>query len=474
MAELSQPDVGSIEQADYLVRAAVDFMVDLYPIAEAHVSYREKENVPDYAGDGKARRGALFPTHRDVRAVPTRPNCQRRLNLTLNDDISRFVGEDASTYLEVAFDRLTIAMDLAHAWTEQLGPSSHKETREAVQSALPTHILAHVIADRYARMTGEDTFQFAHHRDDGEHDTLADTIVESLEYMDALTRSRVEDQDLSHGVVIVSSDKGAPPVSPGRYPRDFQPLKRTPLLADGYQSALLLTTDGRAASLLTPDHLPSLSDDSRHDFGSLGFLARSSARYEGIGLMLRPGGSLVTFAGERPLYIRRSGQWRDMMWDLIRNVMVERYGDVGAKVFDTALILTTSGRGGILAVMEEVDPKGINDKDRVDLAQAVSSDDAEDREMPPEWLFHRLLSTDSIAGMSSRSLAQLAGIDGATIVSEDGNLLAYGAIVSSVQGRSEGARTAAARTLSEQGLVLRISEDGPIQLFEQGNSLLTV
>jgi predicted regulator of Ras-like GTPase activity (Roadblock/LC7/MglB family) len=94
--------------------------------------------------------------------------------------------------------------------------------------------------------------------------------------------------------------------------------------------------------------------------------------------------------------------------------------------------------------------------------------------MPPEWLFHRLLSTDSIASMSSRSLAQLAGIDGATIVSEDGNLLAYGAIVSSVQGRSEGARTAAARTLSEQGLVLRISEDGPIQLFEQGNSLLTV
>jgi DNA integrity scanning protein DisA with diadenylate cyclase activity len=70
---------------------------------------------------------------------------------------------------------------------------------------------------------------------------------------------------------------------------------------------------------------------------------------------------------------------------------------------------------------------------------------------------------------------RLAELDGATVLDRDGNLVAYGAIVTTSDSEHEGARTAAARTLSDHALVvLKVSVDGDITVFRQGRAVTTL
>jgi DNA integrity scanning protein DisA with diadenylate cyclase activity len=70
---------------------------------------------------------------------------------------------------------------------------------------------------------------------------------------------------------------------------------------------------------------------------------------------------------------------------------------------------------------------------------------------------------------------RLATLDGATVLDREGRLLAYGAIVTSADSQHEGARTAAARTLSETAqVVLKVSVDGDITIFRDGTAVTTL
>jgi hypothetical protein len=493
----SQADVPEeVRAADTLVRKALDFTVELFPATSANVAYLHKEeaSLPDEVPSSGSEDTGRFE---DVRQVPAHPDFTRVVTIDVDERISRFLREDAEAHaeahLQTAYARLKIPVILAHEWTRQVAGRTSAETREALGAQLPAHIIAHLIADQFAQATDSETHRFARHREPhSAHDRLATTIVESLGYMDVLARSRVEHQALSHGLVIAPLSEGSQesqevkepwPLSQSRYPADFRTLKRTSLLTDGYQSALCITPEGKPAKMITRDTLGDVRSMLDRDFGSLSFLAAAAKQHEGIGLMLRPGGSIMTFAGGQPLFVRRSGVWHGLVWNQIRSTMVARYGKVGAQVFGIVLILTTSGKGGILAIVEDgPDALNLPEKDRVDLARAkadaptdTQSEHREGgRDKDAEWLLHRLLPAGNVLDLSRPTLALLAGIDGATIVDEDGRLLSYGAIVQSSQGQSEGARTAAARTLSAHGLVIKVSEDGPVQIFENGETVLTV
>jgi DNA integrity scanning protein DisA with diadenylate cyclase activity len=86
--------------------------------------------------------------------------------------------------------------------------------------------------------------------------------------------------------------------------------------------------------------------------------------------------------------------------------------------------------------------------------------------MRPETRLHHLIDAEDL---DAQTLARLAGLDGATIVDRDANLLSYGAIVTSSDSQHEGARTAAAKTLSQTAdVVLTVSQDGDITVFHAG------
>ena len=66
----------------------------------------------------------------------------------------------------------------------------------------------------------------------------------------------------------------------------------------------------------------------------------------------------------------------------------------------------------------------------------------------------------------NRKLRQeIASVDGATIIDNDGTIIAVGAIVQIEAGSSGGGRLAATRTLAKYGVAIKISADGIMQGF---------
>ena len=67
---------------------------------------------------------------------------------------------------------------------------------------------------------------------------------------------------------------------------------------------------------------------------------------------------------------------------------------------------------------------------------------------------------------------ELIAIDGAVVVDYDVKILAVGAIIKIEAGSSGGGRLAAAKTLSNYGISIKISNDGSIQGFKMDRNKL--
>jgi hypothetical protein len=466
---------------DYLTKRAGQVLNDLLPSSKVRIAYdrAQFEGVRHgYAafrtdhtpfGDGHIINGSQ-------RKVPNTDDLwSRTFSVEMLPDLAVFLGADKNMSERLPPELrgiISITEDLVGIWARRaydqqqqradLSPglaTSHDELRWALESQLPISIVSHVAA---ARMCPVGRSQ----KGDSEHNRLARTLVLAIEYLQDLSRTRVEHEQLSHGVVVTRHTGPSGVNLPNRvtYPDAFRSLKRSAPLSNGDDTALVISTDGTAVEwVMAP---PGKSSRRRTPFAALGLVPVVAADRRGLGLALRKDGTVIVFHGGLPLFVQRGARWRGMIWGGIRRVMAERFGRLGKLLFDISVLLSATGRGGILCVTDTV-PPGVLPKDRVDQARAEVAKDKHD-----EWVFHQLLPSDQMTRLSVASLAALAAIDGATIVSPDGKLLAYGAVVPSKPSGAEGARTSAARELSMSGFVLKISADGPITVFQEGKIIV--
>lgn len=298
-------------------------------------------------------------------------------------------------------------------------------------------------------------------------------LAEAVEYLIELSGSRVESHDLTHGVLVTDALTEEPRIRL-RYPHDVRPAKRAPLLFDGQRAVLVVDTDGRARTELqahrvdrlggSPPEPSSLLDDSA-ETGAL--VAEATRHLGGIGLFLRADRSVWAYVDGRPLLVRRGEHWTSFPLEL--EASIERLiggGPAAAVVGRTAFMISGQRHGAILAI---VDDAGTLDgvvplKDRYDLRDQIDP-----TAMRAETRLHHLIDAEHL---DEHTLSRLAALDGATVVDRDGSLIAYGAIVASSDSQHEGARTAAARSLSESALVvLKVSADGDITIFRDGRSV---
>jgi DNA integrity scanning protein DisA with diadenylate cyclase activity len=176
------------------------------------------------------------------------------------------------------------------------------------------------------------------------------------------------------------------------------------------------------------------------------------------------------FVGGQPLLVRRREHWTAFPLELAAFVagLIEG-GRAAGIVAQAAYILSAQGRGAILAVVGGRDRLDgiVSPKDRYDLRNEFDW-----LSTRPETRLHHLIDAQDL---DQQTLARLAALDGATIVDRDGNLLAYGAIVASSDSQHEGARTAAAKTLSHTAdVAIVVSQDGDITVFRAGAAAVTL
>jgi hypothetical protein len=301
-------------------------------------------------------------------------------------------------------------------------------------------------------------------------------VAEALEYLVELSGTRVEAEQVTHGVLIADVFQDEPRLQ-FEYPDDLRPAKRAPLLFDGQRSVLVVDRRGRARFELqrhrldemAPSDLP--EDRFATEFAASGSLvSNATRRLGGIGFFLRADRSIWVYLQGQPLVLRRGEHWTAFPLEL--TTIIDRMiggGQAARTVVQAAYLTSAMGHGAILAIVADASQvdDAVSPKDRYDLR------DEQDLEgMRPETRLHHLIDAEHL---DAQTLARLADLDGATIVDRESNLIAYGAIVTSANSEHEGARTAAAKTLSTVAdVVLKVSQDGDVTVFAGGEAVATL
>lgn len=343
---------------------------------------------------------------------------------------------------------------------EQLRPIGRTVSpalRRAVRDALASEVLAAYLRERLASPVA------------------SQLVADTIEYLIELGGTRVEAHDLTHGVVVTDVLRDEPRLEL-RYPDDLRAAKRAPLLFDGRRSVLVVDPLGRARTELQRHRLERLGTGDGPRPVRAGLVERDMLVSEatrllgGVGFYVRADRSIWTFVDGQPLLVRRGEHWTAFPVQLEASIAAMIGGGRAATlVARTAFLVSTQPHGAILAIVDhpgQLD-EVVSAKDRFDLRH-----DIDVAAVRPETRLHHLLDIDEL---DEQTLARLATLDGATILDRDGNLLAYGAIVASADSQYEGARTAAARTLSETAsVVLKVSVDGDITVFRRGAVVATL
>ncbi len=200
-------------------------------------------------------------------------------------------------------------------------------------------------------------------------------------------------------------------------------------------------------------------------------MAEATRILGGVGFYVRADRSICTFVDGHPLLVRRGEHWTAFPVELEAAIAdMIGGGRAAALVVGAAFVISAQRHGAILAIVDDPDvleAAGVPAKDRYDLRSGIDPS-----AVRPETRLHHLIDAEDLDG---HALARLATLDGATVLDRDGRLLAYGAIVATAESGHEGARTAAARTLSEAALVvLKVSVDGDITVFQSGTPVTTL
>jgi hypothetical protein len=305
----------------------------------------------------------------------------------------------------------------------------------------------------------------------------SDLIAETVEFLIELSGTRVESHDLTHGVIITDVLHDTPRLE-FSYPRDLRTVKRAPLLFDGQRAVLVVDRQGRARTEVQSHRIDRLRPPTRAldaysaEFSHSGSLvAEATRRLGGLGFFLRADRTIWVFAGGNPLLMRRAEHWTTFPLALAAAITNAIGGNAATAdvVVQAAFIISAQRHGAILAIVD--DPKRldgiVSPKDRYDLRNSFDP-----MAMQTETRLHHLIEAGDL---DAQTLARLASLDGATILDRDGRLLAYGAIVTSSDSQHEGARTAAATTLSHSAeIVLKVSVDGDLAVLRDGEVIVTL
>jgi hypothetical protein len=300
-----------------------------------------------------------------------------------------------------------------------------------------------------------------------------------LQTIRELAEQSYENKALSFACIVDTNDKGLPPKG-AAFPRDFlAERKRFRLLSDGYQTAYEVSAAGAVRQLLClpdTDAAPpprSFFPEWTRDFA----LNCGPAR---LGISLTRQGDVLVFDGNTPRFTYRFGQWQywnhTHLVDLLRSrARVQRVptaivARLVNALYRVSLDVAFRRTGGLFVVLRNQASLG-------DIVRAA--DRMRHRRRPAlEAAFDDTLVGASVQSLPRPVLLELAAMDGAVVVDNNGRLMAYGAILAPKRtgkvDAAEGSRTKAAIGASHYGLAVKISSDGDISMFAQGERFVSV
>lgn len=238
------------------------------------------------------------------------------------------------------------------------------------------------------------------------------------------------------------------------------------VLSNGLDTMLILSPSGHIVEHLT---LRETGERPRHV--GPGYVAphrllplASWSSGSRVALSLNRHGEILVFNQSSLRFAFRRGKWSHFAHPamIARMTGSDRERSLIQAVYATCLDISFSRTGGCIAVEKRGNKANhsdyLNDRDLLSLGSTDKS-----------ALVSHLVGTP-FPSIPRPLREELAALDGAIVLAQDGTVLAAGAIVRVPGGSDGGGRRAAAKELSRLGLAVKVSADGGITAFTDGGT----
>ena len=271
------------------------------------------------------------------------------------------------------------------------------------------------------------------------------------------------------------------------------------LLTDGENSFIEITADGYITDYIS--YMKQYEYNLYSPYRQLKLATLSTGSK--IGICLTKQGDILIFKDKSLLFAKRSGRWICYSHEEIVSKLSEKAGDsedVRKAIYLSALDTSFNGFGGCIVhlnnqelpnVLKHIDDPDVLDESCYDTIQEVRKtksfftllenlnsetetfdDFLRDEKCVKVATLRQLIVGRKFQELDRKFRQDLIAMDGATIIDYDGTIIAVGAIIKIEAGSSGGGRLAAAKTLSNYGVAIKISNDGIIQGFKMDKNKL--
>jgi hypothetical protein len=311
-----------------------------------------------------------------------------------------------------------------------------------------------------------------------------DRIADAIEVLRTSALTTYENRRISTGALLFGRtpdpchELPESPQHPLQYSSALTRARSFHRLSDGLNTLALVDQDGFLVDVIDVQKWS-------EPYLSLPLPVPSAAHYEAhtratlcgghISLILTSTGEMKIFADGVQVFRFLDGRWRitDAADKYRRWQESVSNAKLAEKLFVTALNLAEDRRGGLLVLLDDANAVGrlVSESDLLTSTpkeQPAPGHGSKDQ-------FHYLLRDKCVLNLPTTILETIARIDGALILDNGSNLLAFGAILHYSDladlhpENIEGGRASAALAASRFGRALKISEDGLVSFYQNGN-----
>lgn len=185
----------------------------------------------------------------------------------------------------------------------------------------------------------------------------------------------------------------------------------------------------------------------------------TTKRSSRVALSLNRLAEILVFRDQEMLFARRSGRWHFLTHGpVISQMRIPRDRALRLAIYETCLDASFARTGACIGVVsKEHESDWINIINIEDVFSNIESEKVKTLRL--------ITKGKKFSDLDRRCRQELSAIDGAIVLSHQGDILSVGAILKIAGGSSGGGRLAAAKTLSKLGLGIKISQDGAITGF---------
>jgi hypothetical protein len=282
-----------------------------------------------------------------------------------------------------------------------------------------------------------------------------ETILAAIDQLSAWAGQQYEGKPIMAGVGFVPGQESGSVAF-----RQFTDEAFSPVISNGYDTILTCNFSGEILGHETLEPTNEFRSTAPYRLGNISEWATDGR----IALVLNRAGEILLFKNAQLRFARRGAQWHFLthtpIWDQMGHPDDRA---VRRAIYSTCLDASFARTGACIGV---VVPENYSlwqqvadcSNDYLDPAISVKAN-----------VLNSMISLKKFQELPRQLRQELVAMDGATLLDDEGTILAVGAILSIAGGSAGGGRLAAAIAMSRLGLGVKVSQDGRITGFHDGN-----